>query len=232
MKGVILTNGYGIRFRPFTYLVNKSVLPVYDKPIIYFPIRTLLSAGIDDILINAHNPEEFEKVLRDENFPAKITFVHEDMPRGTKFSLYGMRSLIQDEPILVVLGDMYLPFKVSIPRKLENCTVFVSSHYDPKKISEYGVAELDGDRVISFQEKPKDPKGKHVHMGTTFFPKDLIARIEEAEIKEGEHLTDLANQFLRIGRLFAKVHGQPWFNVGTPEDALLAALFRREQIRG
>ena len=228
MKGVILTNGYGTKLRPFTYVVNKSVLPVYDKPVIYFPVTTLINAGIEDILITARNPKDFERVLRDEKFSADISFMREDEPIGTKRSLYNMKEFIKGVPTLVILGDIYLTFGIKTPETLDGCVVSVSSFFDSKRISEYGVVQLDGDKVLSFEEKPNEPKGRFVNMSATFFPADLINVIEKSPVRDGENLTDLANQFLKMNRLSAEVYAQPWFNVGTPEDAFLAAQFRRE----
>lgn len=229
MKGVILAGGEGGRLRPFTRLVNKSALPVYDKPAIYFPIKTLIGAGIEDILIHTRNPNDYQTVLSNEHFEADINYDIEHEPRGTAAALHHMREKIRDIEVLAILGDIYISFRIQPPSDPNNCNIYLSSNFDPNRISEYGVAELDSQgKVLSFEEKPPQPKGRHVHMGTTYFPRDLVGILEEFEIIEGKNLTDVAKEYHKLGRLSAQAHNGEWFNMGTFDDLLNAGLYRRE----
>ena len=227
MKGVILTGGKGTRLRPFTYVVNKSILPVYDKPLIYFPIMSMINAGIEDIIINAPSPEQIQKVLSDENFKADISY-HITKGNGVAAALLDMKRKIKHDPILTIFGDIYLTFGITPPTDQDNCCIYVSTNV-PDKLSEYGVAELDSNnKVLSFEEKPKEPKGFHAHMGTTFFPADIIDILESIEDVQGKHFTDVANNYLAQGRLTADIHNKEWFNVGTYENMFLATNYRRK----
>jgi len=229
MKGVIFAGGMGSRLKPFTNVVDKSILPVYDKPAIYFPVSSLVNAGIEDIVINTHNPEHIQAVLSGERFPANISYHTSKEPQNVAAVLHDMRGQIKDVPILTMLGDIYLPFQIEPPDGLDDCCIYVSTTYAPSRISEYGVAQLNqNNEVLTFDEKPKNPRGKYVHMGTTFFPADLTYTLGQMEAIKGKDLTDVANMYLNRGRLIAKVYDQQWFNVGTPEDLFLASCYRRQ----
>lgn len=229
MKGVILAGGKGNRLNPLTKIVNKSALLIYDKPTIYFPILSLINFGINDIIVNTNNPEQIKSVLSDEDFKADISYHVEKEVRGLAAALYDMREKIKDDSVLAMLGDIYLPFQIESPDRSNNCCIYLSTRYDPSRISEYGVAQLgQEDRVLNFEEKPKNPKGKHTHMGTTLFPEDLITILEQMGDIIGKNLTDIANVYHRQNRLIARVYDKEWFNVGTPEDLFLATQYRRQ----
>jgi glucose-1-phosphate thymidylyltransferase len=231
MKGVILAGGKGNRLKPFTKIVNKSILPIYDKPTIYFPVLSLINSGIDAIIINTNSPEQIKSVLSDEDFEADISYHVEKEVEGLAAALYDMREKIKGDPVLVMLGDIYLPFQIGLPNKSNNCCIYLSTNYDPSRISEYGVAQLGPENeVLSFEEKPKNPKGRHVHMGTTLFPEDLIMMLEQMGDIKGKNLTDIANIYHRQSRLIAEVYEGEWFNVGTPKDLFLAAQYRRQSL--
>lgn len=230
-----MAGGKGTRLRPYTYCYNKHTILVYDKPLIFFPIQTLIRCGIEEIIINTNTPEQIEqirRVLSGEELLANIIYHAEEEQRGPVFSLYGMKDKIIGDAVLVILGDMYLPSGIKVPNDGKNCHIYLTSNFDLLRISEYGVVELDGDgRVVSFEEKPTQPKGRHVHIGVTYFPPDLVGVLSQKPVEEGEHLVDLANRYLGSGRLEGDIYDGRHFNVGTIEDLFLASCDRRQEDR-
>ncbi|HQS11429.1 MAG TPA: sugar phosphate nucleotidyltransferase, partial [Xanthobacteraceae bacterium] len=165
MKGIILAGGSGTRLHPITLVVSKQLLPVYDKPMIYYPLCTLMSAGIRDILIIT-TPQDsalFQALLKDgSQFGIKITYAVQDQPRGLADAFIVGRDFIGDERVALVLGDN-LFFGHGLPELLQDAvsrtdgaTVFGYPVNDPER---YGVAEIDATgRVISLEEKPAVPR--------------------------------------------------------------------------
>jgi len=230
MKGIILAGGLGRRMMPFTRWAHKVVLPVYDKPVIYFPINTLKQAGIEDIVICTNVPEQIQAVLSEEELKVNLTYVLEPNPgSGNGRALYAAKERIRDQPVLLILGDIYLGSGIRLPTDTENATVYVSPSLTP----ESGVVEISPTGgVLSFEEKPTKPKGKHVHIGVTFYPKDLIDLIESEDLKDATLVTDVSNAFVRSGRLNAIIYSGLWFNINTPEDLYKVAEYRRTDVRG
>jgi len=228
-----LAGGRGNRLSPFTNVVNKSVLPIYDKPTIYFPILSMVNVGIKEIIINTNSPNQIQSVLSDNKIEADISYHVENDAKGLAAALYDMKERIRNESILVMLGDIYLPFSIEFNKTIRNCCIYQSTNYERSRISEYGVAQMDqGVKVLDFREKPIKPIGNYVHMGVTNFPKDLITKLDRMDNLPGKDLTDVANLYHKQNRLTAKVYDMEWFNVGTPEDLFVASQYRRNIVMG
>ncbi len=229
IKGVILAGGKGTRLAPFTTLFNKHVLPVYDKPMIWYPLMAMATCGVSEVIIVSAKPNELKTVLEGEQFPFSITYEIENGVAGQPAALWDVRKHLTDGA-LVMLGDIYLTYPITLPEDLDVCQIYVSSCYEKTRLNEYGVAALEGAQVVSFEEKPTLVNGTVAHTGTTYFPPDVVSIVEKLNPIEGRNLTDLANEYLKENRLSAKIHTEPWFNMGTPEDLFIAAEFRRNHM--
>jgi glucose-1-phosphate thymidylyltransferase len=227
MKGIILAGGKGTRLAPFTNLFNKHLLPVYDKPMIWYPLTTMANSGISEVVIVSAKPNELKKVLQDENFPFPILYATENGVAGQPAALWDIREHLT-QGALVMLGDIYLTYPIALPKTFNKCHIYTSTWYQKEKINEYGIAKVTDDRVLLFEEKPTRPGGDLVHTGTTYFPPDVESKLLQLKPMEGRNLTDLANEYLKENRLIAEVYDKPWFNMGTPEDVFNAAEYRRK----
>ncbi|MFG1395456.1 glucose-1-phosphate thymidylyltransferase RfbA [Roseixanthobacter pseudopolyaromaticivorans] len=236
MKGIILAGGSGTRLHPITLVVSKQLLPVYDKPMIYYPLCTLMSAGIRDILIitTPHDSALFQSLLKDgSQFGIKITYAVQDQPRGLADAFIVGRDFIGDERVALVLGDN-LFFGHGLPELLqeavarpEGATVFGYPVQDPER---YGVAEIDDTgRVISLEEKPAMPRSNLAVTGLYFYDNrvvDIAANLAPSPRGEIE-ITDVNRVYMELGALHVSLMGRgfAWLDTGTPDSLVEAAQF-------
>lgn len=236
MKGIILAGGAGSRLYPASLPISKILLPVYDKPMIYYPITTLLLAGIRDILIitNALDIQNFEKVLgTGEQIGVKFSYRVQDVPRGIADSFLIAEKFINKEPCALILGDnIFHGFGFSsmlkrVGQKTQGATVFGYAVNDPHR---FGVVEFDdNNRAISIEEKPQNPRSNYAVTGLYFYDKNVVEYAKTLKPSQrGElEITDLNNIYLKNRQLDVEILGRgfAWLDTGTFESLLQAGNF-------
>ncbi len=236
MKGIVLAGGAGSRLYPASLPISKILLPVYDKPMIYYPITTLLLAGIRDILIitNAADIQNFEKVLgTGEQIGVKFSYMIQDVPRGIADSFLIAEDFIKNNPCALILGDnIFHGFGFSsmlkrVGQKTTGATVFGYAVNDPQR---FGVVEFDeNNRAVSIEEKPQNPRSNYAVTGLYFYDKNVVEYAKTLKpSKRGElEITDLNNIYLKNKQLDVEILGRgfAWLDTGTFESLLQAANF-------
>jgi len=236
MKGIILAGGKGTRLYPLTMAVSKQLLPVYDKPMIYYPLSMLMLAGIREILVITTPEEQFlyQRVLRDgSQWGLKFTYAVQPVPRGLADAFLIGKDFLAGESACLILGDNIF-FGQGLPQVLreaaaikDGAVVFAYPVRDPER---YGVVEFDGNRkAISLEEKPAHPRSNFAVPGIYFYDNNVVRYAEELKPSpRGEiEITDINRRYLNEGKLQVKVLGRgvAWLDAGTHESLLQAAMF-------
>ena len=236
MKGIILAGGKGTRLYPLTIALSKQILPVYDKPMVYYPLSLLMLAGIREILVIS-TPDAlpgFQSLLKDgSQWGLKVQYAEQAEPRGLADAFLVGRDFICDEPVCLVLGDNIL-YGEGLGGLLQECAslqtganIFGYKVHDPER---YGIVEFDADyNVLSLEEKPAQPKSSYAVPGIYFYDDQVVKLAESLEPSaRGEiEITDLNRLYLEKGQLKAKMFGRgiAWLDAGTHESLLQAASF-------
>jgi glucose-1-phosphate thymidylyltransferase len=227
MKGVILAGGLGTRLLPLTKITNKHLLPVFDKPMIYYPIQTLVDAGIDEIVIvtGGHYAGDFLNLLGNgKEFGLKrINYAYQEGEGGIADALRLAREFTDEEKIVVILGDNILensirPYADAFRKQEKGAKILLKEVHDPQR---FGVAEVDGSgKVLSIEEKPKTPKSNLAVIGIYMYDAhvyEIISTLKPSRRNELE-ITDVNNQYLKEGTLTSDTISGWWSDAGTFES--------------
>ena len=236
MKGIVLAGGHGTRLHPVTKGVSKQLIPVYDKPMIYYPLSVLMLAGIKEVLLIS-TPTDlpgYQRLLDDgSQFGIHIQYAEQKAPKGLAEAFLIGEEFIENDSVCLILGDniFYGDGLVSLLQEainnLNKATIFGYSVKDPQR---YGVVEFDSDeKVLSIEEKPELPKSDKAVVGLYFYPNEVKKIAKEIKPSDrGElEITSVNQHFLKLGKLKLKILGRgfAWLDTGTHESLIQAGQF-------
>ena len=230
MKGVVLAGGLGSRLKPLTKVTNKHLLPVHNQPMIYYPIQTLINAGIDDIMIvtGGNSAGDFLKLLGNgKDFGLKhLNYTYQEGEGGIADALSLVEHFADDSSVCVVLGDNIIEgnirqAKEDYEKQASGAKILLKKVHDPNR---FGVPELDGERVLQIEEKPENPKSDYAVIGIYFYDStvfDVIKTLKPSGRGEME-ITDVNNYYINRGAMTWNELDGWWTDAGTFESLLHA----------
>ncbi|MFZ2970507.1 MAG: sugar phosphate nucleotidyltransferase [Minisyncoccia bacterium] len=238
MKGVILAGGNGTRLLPCTKVINKHLLPVYNEPMIYYPLRTLVSAGIKEVLIvtGGNNPGDFIKLLKNgkEFGLTGINYEYQEGSRGIAQALSLAEIFVDNEKIVVLLGDNIIEDNIKkgvedFEKQKRGAKLFLKEVSDPER---FGVAEIRGSKIISIEEKPKKPKTKLAVTGLYMYDNcifDVIRTLRPSDRGELE-ITDVNNYYIKHSDVTFETLDKYWGDAGKFDSLFEAANYIKNKI--
>ncbi len=233
-KGIILAGGAGSRLYPLTLVASKQLQPVYDKPMIYYPLATLMAAGIKDILLisTPHDTPRFETLLGDgSRWGISITYKIQPEPKGIAQAFLVGEEFINNQPVCLILGDNIFYGKMNLDKIVsdfqQGARVFGYQVHDPER---YGVVEFDRDgKVLSIEEKPKFPKSHYAVPGLYLYDENVVAvaKAIKPSVRGELEITDINLEYLKRGQLLVERLGRgiAWLDTGTHRSLLEASNF-------
>jgi glucose-1-phosphate thymidylyltransferase len=236
MRGIILAGGTGSRLFPLTKVTNKHLLPVYDKPMIYYPLRTLVSAGITDVMIvsgRGHAGHFLELLGSGAEFGVNLTYEIQEKAGGIAQALGLAEKWADDRAVAVILGDNIFQddVKNDVASFKEGAKIFLKTVPDAER---FGVAELDRDRVLSIEEKPKKPKSNYAVTGLYLYDADVFSIIRTL-IPSGRgelEITDVNNAYLKKGIMQYTILKGFWSDAGTFDSLIRASVLVQQHSTG
>ncbi len=240
MKGVVLAGGLGTRLRPLTRITNKHLLPVYDQPMIFYPLQKLAEAGVLDVMLvtGGDSAGDFLRLLGDgSRFGLRtLNYAYQEREGGIAEAIGLTRSFVGEDRFVVVLGDNLMeaslkPYVEAFGRQGKGARILLSEVDNP---SDYGVAELEGNRVVSIEEKPENPRSSYAVIGVYMYDSLAYGIIDGLEPSaRGElEVTDVNSAYLERGLLRADVLDGWWADCGSSIDGLLEANRMAARLRG
>jgi glucose-1-phosphate thymidylyltransferase len=236
MKGVVLAGGTGSRLNPLTRVTNKHLLPVYDKPLVYYPIQTLVNAGIEEILLvtGGKNAGDFLRLLGNgRDFGLKhLNYTYQEGEGGIADALRLAEFFADDDKICVILGDNVIESNIrkaveNFKKQKQGAKILLKEVSDAQR---FGVAEIRGDRVVGIEEKPKAPKSNYAVVGIYLYDSTVFQKIRRLKPSgRGElEITDVNNFYIEEGNLTFEILEGWWTDAGTFESLLRANVFVAE----
>ncbi len=225
MKGIILAGGTGSRLLPLTKVTNKHLLPVYDKPMIYYPLETLIGMGIKDILIISgpgHAGHFLNLLGSGKEFGVKLSYAIQEEAGGIAQALGLAEDFADTDNVSVILGDNIYEDKFDLSDYKSGAKIFLKEVNDPQR---FGVAEIVGDKVVSIEEKPKTPKSNFAVTGLYVYDNSVFSIIKNLKPSQrGElEITDVNNAYLKLGKMKADFVKGYWSDAGTFESLIRAS---------
>lgn len=229
MKGVILAGGLGTRLRPLTKITNKHLLPIYDRPMIFYPIQAMINAGIQDIMIvcGGNHAGEFLRLLGNgKDFGLKhLNYTYQEGEGGIAEALALTRFFVDDDQVAVMLGDNiieknFLAAKQDFEKQGKGAKILLKEVDDPRP---YGVAEISGPKVLQIEEKPQQPKSNLAVIGIYFFDNtvfDIVSTLKPSGRGELE-ITDVNNAYIQRGEMSYSILDGWWGDAGESFESLL-----------
>ena len=238
MKGVILAGGSGSRLYPMTKVINKHLLNIYNKPMIYYPIQTLVEAGIDQIMIvtGGNNAGSFLELLGNgEEFGLEeMHYAYQSGAGGIAEALSLVKGFVGDSKFVVILGDNILENSIKsyvdkFKEQDRGAKILLTTSKTPER---FGVANLDGDKILSITEKPKNPESSNIVIGVYMYDKEVFSAIsEQTRSDRGElEITDVNNYYIDRGSLTSDFIDGWWTDAGTVESLLKANILLGDKI--
>lgn len=241
MKGLIIAGGEGTRLRPLTYITNKSLLPVYNQPLLYYPLKTLINAGITEILIvsgKGHAGQILNLLGSGKDMGVRLAYEVQEQPGGIAQVIGMAEDFADGEKIMAILGDNVYEDVELIKKAAEDfaaqpegAKIFLKEVSDPER---FGVAEIDGEKIIGIEEKPKEPKSNWAVTGLYMFDHtvfDIVRNLKPSARGELE-VTDVNNAYIERGTMgYQKLEGD-WIDAGTFDSLLKASNLAKEKLQG
>ncbi len=238
MKGIVLAGGKATRLRPLTKVTNKHLLPIYDKPLIYYPLQAMAKAGVHDVLVitNPEHAGHFIQLLGSgKGFGLKLAYELQEEAGGLAQAVSLAESFVGNEKMLVLLGDNIFthdlrPSVERFSREPRGAVIFGVEMEHPEQ---YGVIEMDGERVLGIEEKPSAPKSHLIQTGIYMYDEHVWDQLKGlTPSARGElEITDLNNVYVSEGTMRCETLGGYWIDAGTSHDELLAANIAVAELR-